>query len=639
MKAQLQYKNPSSLTSVSSTDAELLKLLLEHSRELLVVLDADMKILTYNSKAAEMAMIVLKHKLAPGKYAEDVVLEERRPFLKQLQLKLLAGETIEYSFTSPQPGPPVVYLVKFTPVFDNENQLNKIIFSGLDISKETKAMQEIIASKSLLQQAESITRIGSWEWDIKSNRILWSDEFCRICGVEPGEIPATKENGFAFIHPAEKDMAEKILENTFKTGNPYSIELRLITHSGALKYVHSRGIIIRNKTGWNEKFIGTFHDITALKILENSIEQTQLKFQYLIEHSVDVMLLVNDKREIIFASPSVHQMMGYEPGEIIGIRLGALTPEEDLKEMLVRYEKIVSSPELPITMEYRVKTKDGKVLWVEGTINNLLHREGINSIVINQRDISKRKETETLMHQLNENLEKQARELIASNIELERFAYIASHDLQEPVRMVNGFLKLLQKKYESQLDSNALQYIHYAVDAGDRMKMLINALLEYSRLGTKKLVYGPVDMNEEIKRVIHLFDKMISSTGAVIAIKDLPVIYADKIQMRQLLQNLVGNALKYRAQEPPEINISAENNNDFWIFCIADNGIGINKKDSSRIFEIFQRLHIRNEYSGTGIGLSICKKIVEIHGGKIWMEPNEPTGTEFYFSIKKLNTV
>ncbi|MEO7266227.1 MAG: PAS domain-containing protein, partial [Ferruginibacter sp.] len=186
MKPQLPYNNSSSITSASSPDAELLKLLLEYSRELLIVLDADMKILAYNSKAAEMALIILQQKLAPGKNAEEVVLKERRPFLKQLQLKLRAGETIEYSFTSPQKGQPVVYQVKFTPIFDTGDQLSKIIFSGLDISKETKAMQEIIASKSLLQQAESVARIGSWEWDIKSDRILWSDEFCRICGIEPG---------------------------------------------------------------------------------------------------------------------------------------------------------------------------------------------------------------------------------------------------------------------------------------------------------------------------------------------------------------------------------------------------------------------------------------------------------------------
>lgn len=639
MKPHLLYPGSSKPSQVTAPEGELLQLLLDHSRELFVIFDAEMKILIYNSKAAEMAMIVLHHELAPGKYASEIVLEERKPFLKQLQQKLLNGETVEYIFTSPEPGTYQVYQFKFIPIFDNENSLNKIIFLGLDISKETRVMQEMEASKSLLQQAESIARIGSWEWDIKNDTILWSDEFCRICGVEPGQITPTKENGLEFIHPDERKMAEKILDNTFKTGNPYSVELRLITRTGTLKYVHSRGVIIRNNLGRNEKFIGTFHDITTLKILETSIEQTQLKFQHLIENSADVMLLVNDKRKIVFASPSVTYMMGYEPGEIIGRRLASLTSEDDLPEMLLHFMKILSSPALPITLEYQVKTKGGKLICVEGTINNLLHLDGVNSIVINQRDISKRKETEKLLQQLNENLEMQARELMASNIELERFAYIASHDLQEPIRMVNSFLNLLQKKYNTQLDSNALQYIHYAVDAGERMKSLINALLEYSRLGTKKLVYEPVDMNKKMGSVIQLYDKLITETGAVINFIDLPTIYADKIQVFQLLQNLVGNALKYRANLSPEIRISAEDNHDFWIFCIADNGIGINKKDSSRIFEIFQRLHTRNEYSGTGIGLSICKKIVEIHGGQIWMEPNEPTGAKFYFSIKKLNIV
>ncbi|MEO6405640.1 MAG: PAS domain S-box protein [Ferruginibacter sp.] len=624
-----------------SDASEFLMLILEHSRELLVILDADLKIIAFNKKAAELCPQIFNANLIIGQSIWEYVAEERLAFVLQVAEKLKSGQFIEYTHILPNKDRDAFYTyqIKFVPILDQAKKLNKVIFSGIDISKEAKLMQDGEASKNLLQHAEAIAGIGSWEWDIISDTVLWSDEFCRICGVVPGKIIPSKEKGFAFIHPSDREMAEKILENSFKTGNPYSVQLRLITNDGALKYIHSRGIIIRNEAGRNEKFIGTFHDITALKMLETSIEQTQLKFQHLIENSVDVMLLVNDKREVIFASPSVQTMMGYHPEEILGIRLAQLAAKEDLPEMLIHFEKILSSPSVPYTLEYRVNTKEGNLKWVEGTINNLLHVEGVNSIVINQRDISKRKETEKLLQQLNESLEKQAIELSASNVELEKFAYIASHDLQQPLRMVNSFLKLLQKKYEDQLDETAQQYINYAVDGGERMKELINALMEYSRLGTKNLSCEQIDMNTIAHYVVNLFSKTIKESNALVQIHNLPILYADKIRMRQLLQNLLGNALKYKADKFPQIDISAENKNGSWVFCVADNGIGIKEKDSSKIFEIFRRLHTQTEYEGTGIGLSICKKIVEAHGGKIWIEPNEPMGTKFFFSIKILGDV
>lgn len=226
-------------------------------------------------------------------------------------------------------------------------------------------------------------------------------------------------------------------------------------------------------------------------------------------------------------------------------------------------------------------------------------------------------------------------ELSASNSELERFAYIASHDLQEPLRMVSSFLQLLQKKYGGQLDERADQYIHYAVDGAERMKSLIMDLLEYSRLGMGKEAFDWVDVGEVMTEVAEVFREQIATAGAQVAIGPLPRVWGDKVQLTQLIQNLLSNALKYASDKPPVITVRAVEHPEYWQFSVADNGIGIDPQFFDKIFIIFQRLHNKSEYSGTGIGLAICKKIVERHGGRIWVESVAGEGSTFNFTINK----
>lgn len=249
--------------------------------------------------------------------------------------------------------------------------------------------------------------------------------------------------------------------------------------------------------------------------------------------------------------------------------------------------------------------------------------------------IFENKDHENTILAINDALEKRAEELAASNTELERFAYIASHDLQEPLRMVSSFLQLLQKKYKDQLDETAEQYINFAVDGANRMKKLILDLLEYSRAGTSKDELADTDTNDTVKLIIEVFAGEIKTTGANIKVHPLPVVHASRSQMMQLFQNLLSNALKYNQAAVPEIEIGCIDKGDLWQFFIKDNGIGIDEKFFEKVFIIFQRLHNKNQFSGTGIGLAICKKIVERHGGTIWIESRTGTGTTFFFSIKK----
>jgi PAS domain S-box-containing protein len=238
--------------------------------------------------------------------------------------------------------------------------------------------------------------------------------------------------------------------------------------------------------------------------------------------------------------------------------------------------------------------------------------------------------------QLLEQETRQRQELVRSNADLEQFAYVASHDLQEPLRMVASYLQLLERRYKHQLDSDADTFIHYAVDGATRMQKLINDLLAYSRVGSRGKSFSRLSGTEIVERAIANLQLVIESSQAIITYDPLPEFMVDGSQLTQVFQNLLSNAIKFRQDEPPKVHIKAEPGQDEWIVSVRDNGIGIDSSYRDRIFLIFQRLHPRNKYPGTGIGLAICKKIVERHGGRIWVESKPGEGATFYFTIPDL---
>jgi signal transduction histidine kinase len=269
-------------------------------------------------------------------------------------------------------------------------------------------------------------------------------------------------------------------------------------------------------------------------------------------------------------------------------------------------------------------------------------------IVVGQ-EMGQRRRAEEEVRKLNADLEQRvadrtaelnerAKDLARSNSELQQFAYVASHDLQEPLRMVASFTQLLAKRYKDQLDDDARDFINYAVDGATRMQTLISDLLNYSRVGTQGKTFVPTDSEALFKRVLESLQFSIEESGAVIVSDSLPMVMADPQQLGQLFQNLLTNAIKFRGKEPPHVRISTERKGNDWKISVRDNGIGISQEHAERIFVIFQRLHTKTEYPGTGIGLAICKKIVERHGGSIWIEPSPGGGTTFCFTIPTIQS-
>ncbi|TVR22127.1 MAG: PAS domain S-box protein [Anaerolineaceae bacterium] len=278
-------------------------------------------------------------------------------------------------------------------------------------------------------------------------------------------------------------------------------------------------------------------------------------------------------------------------------------------------------------VQFRCITQSGEVVHVEAHSAAIHDDDGAQigtcGVVM---DITDRKHIEAQLLRYTE-------ELRRSNEELEQFAYVASHDLQEPLRMVTSYLQLIEQRYADKLDDDAREFIDFAVDGATRMKQLINDLLSYSRVQRSKREFEPINIGDILRQVCDNLRLSIEDNGATITHDDLPQVTANAAQMAQLLQNLIGNAIKFRRDEPPQIHIGAQRQRDEWHFRVSDNGIGIQPQYTERIFVIFQRLHAREQYAGTGIGLAICKKIIEKHGGRIWLESEPDNGTTFHFTL------
>ena len=291
-------------------------------------------------------------------------------------------------------------------------------------------------------------------------------------------------------------------------------------------------------------------------------------------------------------------------------------------------QEIIRTGNPIINKDQRIVRRDGTVVW--GSTTKMPWRDPDGQIIGTfglTRDVTATKEAEA-------RLRKEHEELTRSNAELEQFAYVASHDLQEPLRAVASCVQLLKKRYEGRLDARADEFILHAVEGTKRMQALINDLLAYSRVGTHQQPFEPVDCSEIVEEALANLTVAVQESGATVTRDPLPTVMADPTHLTQVFQNLIGNALKFRAEDrKPLIHLTAKNAAGQWTFAVRDNGIGIEPQYFERIFRVFQRLHTRERYPGTGIGLAICKKIVDRHGGRIWIESQPGQGSTFYFTL------
>jgi signal transduction histidine kinase len=348
------------------------------------------------------------------------------------------------------------------------------------------------------------------------------------------------------------------------------------------------------------------------------------------------VVITQDKDcKTMYANPIMEELLDISPGSNISLSASpnekpnftAYFNDRELNPEDFPMQKAIATGKPVYGSEYDIIRHDGKVLNFYGHAVPLFDEKGnVRGAIGAFDEISDRRKAE-------KKLERTMEELKRSNQELEQFAYVASHDLQEPLRMVSSFTQLLKDQYEDKLDGSALEYINFAVDGAQRMQLLINDLLAYSRVTTKVDEFEEIDLEKVLDEVLFNLELVIEDNQAVIFRESLPHIRADFGQLVRVFQNIIGNALKYRSEKSPQIHISVQMEDENWLFKVEDNGIGIELNYFEEIFKIFRRLHNRDEYNGTGIGLAITKRIIERHGGNIWVESEPGKGSTFYFTI------
>jgi PAS domain S-box-containing protein len=354
--------------------------------------------------------------------------------------------------------------------------------------------------------------------------------------------------------------------------------------------------------------------------------EARLRLASIVESSDDAIIGNSLDGIITSWNAGAQKIYGYTAEEVIGRPISILGPPDHPDELPAIFDR-VKRGERAAHIETVGAGKDGQRIDVSLTISAIAEVQGtvVGASTI-ARDTTERKRAE-------ETLQRTVAELGRSNAELQQFAYVASHDLQEPLRMVASYVDLLAQRYKGKLDADADEFIAYAVDGATRMRRLINDLLDYSRIGTRGKEFAPTACETVLDDVLANLQETIVTSGAVVTHEPLPTIMGDDMQMTRLLQNLIGNAIKFHGEAPPRVHVAAQRQDAGWLFSVRDNGIGIASQHFERIFVIFQRLHGRAEYPGTGIGLAICKRIVERHGGRIWIESEPGKGSTFFFTI------
>jgi PAS domain S-box-containing protein len=398
-----------------------------------------------------------------------------------------------------------------------------------------------------------------------------------------------------------------------KNGSEFPIEIMLSPLDSA------EGILVT----------AAIRDISVRKEAEKHLARMEGRYRGLLEAAPDAMVVVNQKGDIVLLNVQAEKQFGYHRDELVGQRMKNIIPAGFAERLIadaLRSTEDALAQQIGTGIEITGRRKDGTEFPIEIMLSPLESAEGV-LVTAAIRDITTRKVAEAhLLYKVEE--------LNRSNEELGQFAYIASHDLQEPLRMVASYTQLLARRYKGRLDSDADEFITFAVDGANRMQRLIQDLLAYSRVGTKGKDLLVTSSEEALQRAILNLRGAIADSGAMVTHDPLPAVMADETQLVQLFQNLIGNAIKYQNPGVPRIHISAiKNGGGKWTFSVRDNGLGIDPQYFERIFVMFQRLHKREEFAGTGIGLAICKKIVERHGGEISVQSQPGKGSTFSFAL------
>ncbi|MGB4872440.1 MAG: PAS domain S-box protein, partial [Candidatus Promineifilaceae bacterium] len=537
------------------------------------------------------------------------------------------------------------YNSRIQPVYDSEGHITAALLIAYDITSQKEAEIALVEERgfvdAIMDTAEALIIGLDNEGHIM--RFNWACE--ALTGYSFGEVAGRPFWDFLLLEE-EKEEIKKVFHQMQAGDFPNTHENYWLTKSGERRAIAWANTCQLDTLGKVKYVIGTGIDITKQKQTEaeliqlnqtleqrvadrtEEVRQSEKRFRAAFDLAAIGRVLATPEGQFFQVNQAFCEMTGYSEEELCQKTWWDITHPDFLASGHDYMQQLIQRTIPSYNEELTIAHKSGDTIWVR--LNRILLFNADNQplyLVSDIENITQRKTAEAEINRILAELER-------SNIELQQFAYVASHDLQEPLRMVTSYLQLLQRRYSGKLDSDADEFIGYAVDGANRMKQLIQDLLSFSRVGTRGKPFEPVEIKVILKEALTNLETSIQETAAQIDHDDLlPTITGDAGQLVQLFQNLLSNAIKFRSEAPPKIHIGVQKQESDWQFSIRDNGIGFDPQFSDRIFIIFQRLHTRANYGGTGIGLAICKKIVERHGGNIWVHSQPNAGTTFYFTI------
>ncbi|MBC6365811.1 PAS domain S-box protein [Algoriphagus sp. AK58] len=503
----------------------------------------------------------------------------------------------------------------------------RMIGGNIDITDRKNTEFEILRANERFEKVTEATDDAIWDWDIQNDKFYRSNMIERFFGKNALKYFSSSNFWKDPFHPDDVVRIKESVLNALSDPaiKKWKTEYRIINPEGEIRFVVDQGVIVRDQYGKALRMVGAMTDITEQKISEK-----ENRFKASLLKTVGQAAIATDLNGVIsFWNKAAESIFGWSEDETIGQEIDRICPNDLNEEQKDEIMDLLKSGKT-WSGEFQIQNKAKKWIPVRGSRAPIYDENDLLSGIISiSSDISSERENQYLLKRYTQDLER-------SNEELEQFAYVASHDLQEPLRMISSFMQLLERKYGSKLDERAHQYIHFATDGAKRMKNIVLDLLEYSRASKPTVSKENIQLDKVIQEYLLLRKKIISEKSATIHSQELPTVYTYKAGIVQVFHSLLDNAIKYsKPGVSPSIEVGFETIENEWKFSIKDNGIGIAPQFHEKIFVIFQRLHNQDEFEGTGIGLSIAKKNVEFLGGRIWLESTPGEGSIFHFTLPK----
>ncbi len=499
-----------------------------------------------------------------------------------------------------------------------------------DITERKRADEALRQQTERLQLGQTAARMIILDWNIQEDRLTWSDSPDWLRGPLPasGRYPLFKEQ----IHPEDRGSFLATRNHAIESLQGHTQEFRMVRTDGEVIWVLSRQRVFADAEGKAARMLAAMFDITDRKRAEQALRDSEARFRSLTALSSDWYWEQDEQFRFTMVSRGVFEAVGIPAEDFLGKTRWSSPMIGMTEEQVAAHKAALAAHKTFSDLEYGRPDPAGNLHYIDTSGEPIFDAAGrFRGYRGVGRDVTARRTAQEALRAAHD-------ELARSNAELEQFAYVASHDLQEPLRMIASYTQLLGKRYGDELQGDAAEFMGYIVDGAGRMKQLIEDLLAYSRVGTRGREFRPMSLDAALKHSLANLRAAIEDCGAEVTSDSLPEIEADESQIVQLLQNLVGNAIKFRSKEAPKIHVFCSGTGKDWEISVRDNGIGIEPQYFERIFMVFQRLHDKGRYPGTGIGLAICRKVVDRHHGRIWVSSGESQpggGSTFHFTIPK----